>query len=391
MRILLYTGKGGVGKTSVAAASALRCARLGYRTIVLSTDAAHSLGDSFDVELGPEPTLITDNLWGQECDISHNLDRHWGTVQKWVESLLRWQGVESMVAEEIAVLPGMEELANLLWINQHYEQSDFDVIIVDCAPSAETFRLLSFPDVARWWVDKLLPLERTVAKVARPFVRAVTNIPIPEDSVFAAVDDLVNYLEKLQLLLSNRDLSSMRLVLNLEKMVIKESQRNFTYISLYDHSADAVIVNRVIPADVTDPFLNTWRRLQAEHLQTVHEIFAPVPILEVPLFQGEVLGLPMLEQMAEALFGDRDPTEFMHRGRAFHIDQTDDGCEVVIPAPGIEKSDIDLIRNGDELVVRMGSMKRHIVLPRSMMRFQHTSARLEDSDLRVQFVRPPRD
>ena len=391
MRILLYTGKGGVGKTSVAAASALRCARLGYRTIILSTDAAHSLGDSFDISLGPEPTPITDNLWGQECDISHNLDKHWGTVQKWVESLLRWQGVESMVAEEIAVLPGMEELANLLWINQHYEQSEYEVIIVDCAPSAETFRLLSFPDVARWWIDKLLPLERTVARVARPFMRAVTNIPIPEDAVFAAVDDLVNYLEKLQTLLSNRDLSSVRLVLNLEKMVIKESQRNFTYLALYDHSADAVIVNRVIPDSVTDPFLETWRRLQAEHLKTVHEIFAPVPILEVPLFSGEVLGLPMLEKMAEALFGDRDPTEFMHRGRAFHIDQTDDGCDVVIPARQIEKADIDLIRTGDELVVRMGSMKRHIVLPRSMMRFQHTTARLEDSSLRVHFVRPPRD
>jgi arsenite-transporting ATPase len=391
MRILLYTGKGGVGKTSVAAASALRCARLGYRTIILSTDAAHSLGDSFDISLGPEPTPVTDNLWGQECDISHNLDKHWGTVQKWVESLLRWQGVESMVAEEIAVLPGMEELANLLWINQHYEQSEYEVIIVDCAPSAETFRLLSFPDVARWWIDKLLPLERTVARVARPFMRAVTNIPIPEDAVFAAVDDLVNYLEKLQTLLSNRDLSSVRLVLNLEKMVIKESQRNFTYLALYDHSADAVIVNRVIPDSVTDPFLETWRRLQAEHLKTVHEIFAPVPILEVPLFSGEVLGLPMLEKMAEALFGDRDPTEFMHRGRAFHIDQTDDGCDVVIPAPQIEKADIDLIRTGDELVVRMGSMKRHIVLPRSMMRFQHTTARLEDSSLRVHFVRPPRD
>ncbi len=391
MRILLYTGKGGVGKTSVAAASALRCARLGYRTIVLSTDAAHSLGDCFDIDLGPEPTPVTDNLWGQECDISHNLDKHWGIVQKWVESLLRWQGVESMVAEEIAVLPGMEELANLLWINQHHERSEYDVIIVDCAPSAETFRLLSFPDVARWWIDKLLPLERTVARVARPFVRAVTNIPIPEDQVFAAVDDLVNYLEKLQALLSNRDLSSVRLVLNLEKMVIKESQRNFTYLVLYDHSADAVIVNRVIPADVTDPFLDTWRRLQAEHLQTVHEIFAPVPILEIPLFPGEVLGLPMLEKMAEALFGDRDPTEFLHRGRAFHIDQTDDGCEVVIPAPQVQKADIVLLRTGDELVVRMGAMKRHIVLPRSMMRFQHTSARLEDSSLRVHFVRPPRD
>ena len=169
----------------------------------------------------------------------------------------------------------------------------------------------------------------------------------------------------------------MRLVLNLEKMVIKESQRNFTYLALYDHSADAVIVNRVIPDSVTDPFLETWRRLQAEHLKTVHEIFAPIPILEVPLFPAEVLGLPMLEKMAEDLFGDRDPTEFMHRGRAFHIDQTDDGCDVVIPAHQIEKADIDLIRTGDELVVRMGSMKRHIVLPRSMMRFQHTTARLE--------------
>ena len=170
MRILLYTGKGGVGKTSVAAASALRCARLGYRTIVLSTDAAHSLGDCFDIDLGPEPTPVTDNLWGQECDISHNLDKHWGTVQKWVESLLRWQGVESMVAEEIAVLPGMEELANLLWINQHHERSEYDVIIVDCAPSAETFRLLSFPG-RRPLVDRQAPAPGAHRRQSRSPIR----------------------------------------------------------------------------------------------------------------------------------------------------------------------------------------------------------------------------
>ena len=388
MRILLYTGKGGVGKTSVAAASALHCSKMGYRTIVLSTDAAHSLGDSFDVELGPEPTFIADNLWGQECDISYNLDRHWGTVQKWVESLLRWQGVESMVAEELAILPGMEELANLLWINQHYEQAEFEVIIVDCAPSAETFRLLSFPDVARWWIDKLLPIERTLTKVARPFVRAVTQIPVPKDEVFSAVDDLVGYLEGLQKLLSNPNLSSIRLVVNLERMVIKESQRNLTYISLFGHSADAVIVNRMLPDDISDPFLHSWRQVQIEHLDSVHQIFAPIPILEIPLFPREVVGLPMLEKMGEALFGAGDPTEFMHHGQTFHIEQTSGGCEVVIPSPNVRKSDIDLVRHGDELIVRMGSMKRHIVLPRSMMRFRHIGARLEDSALRIKFVRP---
>jgi arsenite/tail-anchored protein-transporting ATPase len=390
VRILLYTGKGGVGKTSVAAATALRCASLGYRTIVLSTDSAHSLGDSFDLELGPEPTPIVDNLWGQECDISYNLDRHWGTVQKWVQSLLQWQGVDSMVAEEIAVLPGMEELANLLWINQHHAEGKFDVIIVDCAPSAETFRLLSFPDVARWWIDKLLPIERTLTRVARPIMRAVTKMPVPEDAVFDAVDDLVGYLDNLQALLSDRELSSMRMVLNLEKMVIKESQRNFTYLSLYDHSADAIVVNRVIPPEVEDPFLHGWRNLQNEHLQTVHDIFSPIPILEIPLFPAEVVGAPMLERMANALFGDSDPTDFLHHGRAFHIEQTDDGCNLIIPAPAIDKADIDLIRNGDEIVVRMGALKRHIVLPRSMMQFQHTSARLREDSLSIHFVRPPR-
>ena len=372
----------------MAAASALQCSKMGYRTIVLSTDAAHSLGDSFDVELGPEPTSISDNLWGQECDISYNLDRHWGTVQIWDESLLRWQGVESMVAEELAILPGMEELANLLWINQHYEQAEFDVIIVDCAPSAETFRLLSFPDVARWWIDKLLPIERTLTKVARPFVRAVTQMPVPEDEVFGAVDDLVSYLEGLQKLLSDPNLSSIRLVVNLERMVLKESQRNLTYISLFGHSADAVIVNRMLPAEVSDPFLHSWQKLQTEHRDSVNEIFAPIPILEIPLFPREVLGLPMLEKMGEALFGVGDPTEFMHRGQTFHIEQNSEGCEVVIPSPNVRKSDIDLVRHGDELIVRMGSMKRHIVLPRAMGRYRHIGAQLEDSSLRIRFVRP---
>ena len=385
-RIILYTGKGGVGKTSVAAATALRCAELGHRTVVISTDAAHSLADCFDAPLGPEPTEVAANLWGQECDIYYNLERHWGVVQEWVQSLLRWQGVDSLISEEIAVFPGMEELANLLWINQHHEQGRFDVIVVDCAPTAETFRLLSFPEVGRWWLDKLLPIERTMAMIARPVIRAISSMPVPEREVFDAIDQLVGYFERLQKLLSDVNLSSVRIVLNLEKMVIKEAQRNFTYLSLYEHVTDAIVVNRMIPADSADPFMRKWRELQGTHMKTVQDFFAPVPILTAPMFGDEVVGVEMLSQMAGELYGERDPSDFFYQDRPLRIEETPEGWDLIVPAPYVEKERIALVRTGDELVVRMGAARRHIVLPRPLVRLRHTGAKLEESSLRIHFV-----
>src|SRR5690349_6815538 len=259
MRIILYTGKGGVGKTSVSAATAVRAAQRGYRTIVMSTDIAHSLADSFDVKLGPEPTEVAPNLWAQETDVYHNLRTHWGRIQEWLRSLLAWRQVDDIVADEVSVLPGMEELANLLWVNRHRESGDYDLIVVDCAPTGETLRLLSFPEIGRWWIEKILPIHRAAAKIARPFITGITGLPMPEDEVYEAVKDLFGQLDTLHGMLVDPKLTSLRTVLNPEKMVIKEAQRTTTYINLFGYPSDLVICNRVIPDTVTDAYFAEWR------------------------------------------------------------------------------------------------------------------------------------
>ena len=388
-RIILYTGKGGVGKTSVAAATALRCAEAGYRTVVLSTDAAHSLGDSLDRTLGPEPVPVVQNLWAQECDIYYNLQNWWGIVQSWVQALLAWRGVDDMMAEEIAVLPGMEELANLLWINKHVESHAYDVIVVDCAPTGETLRLLTFPEVGKWWLDKIMPIERQLARLVRPLARRVTDMPMPGDEVFDSMTHLVEELQKLHALLTRQNQSTVRIVVNPEKMVVREAQRSFTYLTLYDHITDAIVVNRVIPDDVEGAFMANWRTMQGRYLEMVKDMFEPISILHVPQFEQEVVGLDMLRRVGAAMHGDRGPAAVLSSERPYRITQVAGGYEFEIPAPFVAKGEVSLVRRGDELIVQMGAARRNILLPRSLARLEHQSARLDTGILRVAFVPPP--
>ncbi|GAH48527.1 unnamed protein product [marine sediment metagenome] len=233
MRIILCVGKGGVGKTSVAAATALRSAELGYKTIVLSTDSAHSLADSFDIPLGSEPQLIVPNLWGQETAIAQTMETQWGTIQKYMAALLAWRGMDEVVAEEVAVLPGMEELANLLYIVRYENEGQYDVVIMDCAPTGETLRLLSFPEMLHWWMTRMFPIGRKVTTMISPLARVVLNMPVPDNEVFDSIEELYSELEKIRTLLTNAEKASVRLVVNPEKMVIKEAQRILTWLNLY--------------------------------------------------------------------------------------------------------------------------------------------------------------
>src|SRR4051794_8874292 len=242
-RTILYTGKGGVGKTSVAAATARRCAASGARTIVLSTDPAHSLSDSLESQLGSRPTPVSERLWGQEVQAQEEMENHWDAVQRWLGELLADRGVDPISAEELTVPPGMDELFSLLQIKRHHESGEFDTIIVDCAPTGETLRLLSFPDVARWWLEKMLPLERKMMGAARPFARAMLDINLPSERVFDDVERLVQNLVAMNVILRNRATTSIRLVMNPDRMVIKESMRTFTYLNLYGYLTDAVVVN----------------------------------------------------------------------------------------------------------------------------------------------------
>jgi len=386
-RIILYTGKGGVGKTTVAAATALRAAELGYRTVVLSTDPAHSLADAFGTPLGPEPVPVASNLWGQETDVYFNLRRWWGTVHNWLRALLLWQGMDEMEADEVATVPGMEELANLLWVNYHHESGDYDVVVVDCAPTGETLRLLSFPDSARWWIDKLLPIQRRLSRVLRPVMRPLTSMPVPEQEVFDAIEDLVRQLARLHAVLSDRALSSVRLVVNPEKMVIRETQRTFTYLNLYGYVTDAIVCNRVLPADVGDGYFARWKEAQAGYVHFIDEAFAPLPVLSIPLLRDEVTGLEALREMAGHLFGDDDPTRIYYPTVAHEVRAEDGGFVLSLGAPFATRDEVSLAQRGDELSVQVGAHRRNVLLPRILSGLHAASARLDGGRLNVYFPR----
>ncbi|MDI6815170.1 MAG: TRC40/GET3/ArsA family transport-energizing ATPase, partial [Dehalococcoidales bacterium] len=388
VRVILYTGKGGVGKTTIAAASALRSAQLGYRTIILSTDSAHSLADSFDLALGNEPKLITSNLWGQETEMSQTLATHWGTIQRWVSTLLAWRGMDEIVADEMAILPGMEEVANLLYIVNYYRSGKYDAIIVDCAPTGQTLRFLSFPEILQWYMEKMFPIERKAASLARPLLKALTNIPMPEDEVFASIESLFYELNEMQALLSNHNVTSVRLVVNPEKMVIKEAQRTFTYFNLFGYLTDLIICNRIIPDKVDDQYFSFWKESQSKYYEVIKECFAPVPISTLPLLDREVVGIPMLGVIADALYREDNPTRLFFKGKVQDLQKEDEHYVLNLFLPFIEKGDISLMQSGDELIIRVGSFKRNIILPHTLIGFTATEARFDEGKLRIQFHQP---
>ncbi len=386
-RTILYTGKGGVGKTSVAAATARRCAASGLRAVVLSTDPAHSLSDSLDTTLGPEPTLVAERLWAQEVEAQREMETNWAAVQDWLGRLLADRGVMGVVAEELTVPPGMDELFSLLQIKRHYESGEFDVVIVDCAPTGETLRLLSFPDVARWWLDKVLPWERRLVSVARPFARTLLDVPLPDEDVFSDVQRLVSNLVAMNGILRDRERTSIRLVMNPDRMVIREAQRTFTYLNLYGYLTDAVVVNRVFPDEVDETYFGAWRERQAANLELVREGFSPVPVLTARYFEEEVIGDRMLDRLGGELFGDgEEPAEaIMHSELAQQISSRDGHTVLSISVPFAERADLDLKKVGDELIVKAGREKRAIVLPAALSRHSPTGARFEDGRLEITF------
>ena len=384
-RIIVYTGKGGVGKTSVAAATALLAAERGYRTIVLSTDAAHSLGDSFDRTLGPEPTEIAPNLWGQESDVFHNIDKYWGTIQDYVSSLLRWRGLDDVMAEEMSVLPGMDELASLLWIATHHDSGKYDLIVVDAAPSGETLRLLGLPEAGRWWLDRVYPIQRKIAAVAGPILGRMTGMPTPKDEVYQAGEALFRQLEHIHDLLADPELTSVRIVLNLERMVIKEAQRSFTYFHLYGYPTDLVVCNRVLPDDA-GAYFGAWREAQKRYRPMVEESFAPVPVRDAPFFDEEVVGDRMLRTLGAAVFGDADPTAFFYRGRPYTVRREGDRYVLELELPFTSREEVHLSRFADELAITVGSWRRNLILPRVLVDAETIGGGFRDHTLRIEFA-----
>jgi arsenite-transporting ATPase len=385
VRILLFTGKGGVGKTTTAAATALACADRGARTLVVSTDPAHSLGDAFGIELGDQPGPVDGSLWGQQLDAIDRMEESWGEIQDWLQDVFAWAGLEAVEAEELAVLPGLEEIFALADIKAHADSGDWDVLVVDCAPTAETIRLLSLPDVLSWAMEKLFPVGRRVNKVVAPVLGRLTNLPAAGDEVFGATRRFYDRLDGVKELLTDVDVTSVRLVVNPERMVIAEARRTFTYLSLYGYRVDCVVANRLLPDDISDPWFDRWRALHAEHLDAIEEGFAPVPVLKAQLAGDELVGVDALRGFAAGLYGDTDPAERRHAGEPLKVTSGADGPELELELPFASHDDLDLGRSGDELLVRIGPYRRAVVLPDSLRRRPVTGATLRRGVLRVTF------
>ncbi len=393
MRVIVHTGKGGVGKTSISAATALRCAELGLKTIVVSTDTAHSLGDALDQTVGPEPVEIAPNLWAQELDTRYSMRKYWGKIQEYLGAFFNREGIAKVNASEVTIIPGLEEGAQLLWISEYFQAGEYDVLIVDAAPTAETIRLLSLPDVTRWWVERLMRIARGLDSVIRPVQRLLTRTKKNDSGIEIAenawdqVQLLFDTLDGVRELLTNPEHSSIRLVVNPERMVIRETQRTYTYLNLYDYATDAILVNRVFPDEISDPFFDIWKERQASNIEFIGEAFGSLPVLQAPLFGEEMGGLEMLRRLAHALYGDRNPAERMFDGVVHKLEQLDGDSKWMLRVPlgFAQKEQLELYRARDELTLSVGPYRRNIVLPDELQDLEITSAKFEDQFLNICF------
>ena len=390
MRLILMTGKGGVGKTSVAAATGLRCAELGYKTLVLSTDPAHSLADSFDMELGHDSRLVKPNLWGAELDALRELEGNWGAVKRYITQVLRAQGLEGVQAEELAILPGMDEIFGLVRMKRHYDEGEFDVLIIDSAPTGTALRLLSLPEVGGWYMRKFYKPLQGISAALRPLVepifRPIAGFSLPDKEVMDAPYEFYEQIEALEKVLTDNTVTSVRLVTNPEKMVIKESLRAHAYLSLYNVATDLVVANRIIPAEVTDPFFKRWKESQEQYRQEIHSDFMPLPVKEVPLYSEEMCGLPALERLKETLYANEDPSQVYYTENTIRIVQDNNQYVLELYLPGIAKDQIQLSKTGDELNVRIGNHRRNMVLPQALAALQPSGAKMEDDYLKIKFA-----
>jgi len=389
-RIILVSGKGGVGKTTVAAATALAAARRGHRTLVMSLDIAHSLADSFDLkrELFDQnrglALNIAPNLDMQEIDVQEEVERHWGDVYKYLALVFSSTGLPNVVAEELAIIPGMEDVIALLYLNQYVNENTYDVIVLDCAPTGESLRFVSMPTTLDWYMRKLFKLERNVAKIARPVVRSMVSVPLPDDSYFAAIERLFKRLEGIEQILIDPKQTSVRLVTNAEKMVVRETQRAYMYFSMYGMVTDRVIINRLFPE--SQGYFSQWAKTQAKYAEEITAYFKPVPVSTLPLFADEVVGRERLEQAAGELYGDDDPARFYLHAPPYAFEKRNGGYRLELALPFARKEDINITREAEDLVVRIGSFKRYVPLPRTVARLKTAGAKMDGNRLTVNFA-----
>lgn len=391
MRLIFYTGKGGVGKTTISAATGIKLASLGYKTIVISLDVAHSLRDSFDREdlliaqTDEKQIQINENLWIQEINVQEAIVEYWDEVYNYIRSLLNRSGLESLVAEEIAVFPGMEEICALLYINQYVRENTYDVIILDCAPTGESLRFVSIPTTLEWYMNRIFKLERNLAKIAGPVIETISSVPLPKDAYFQNIQQLFEKLEGIDTVLTDPQITTVRLVTNPEKIVIKETQRAFMYFCLYGLCIDAVIINRIFPDGVQEKFFEIWKQTQHKYIEEAENYFSGVPIWKVNLFDDQIVGDTGLRKLGNVLYPDIDPTDRFSEQKPYQFKKVNDDYQLIMQLPFLTKQEVNLTKHGDELIVTIGGFKRHVALPRSLSSAKTTGAKLTGHQLVITF------
>lgn len=385
MRIILYTGKGGVGKTSVAAATACKIASSGKKVLIMSTDQAHSLGDSLGQELGCQPTMVTDYLDAMEIDAIEECERAWGNLKDYLKKLLTSKSSDGIEVEELLVFPGFEELTSLLKIKEIYKQNQYDVVIVDCAPTGETLSLLKYPEMFGEWIDKLLPIKRKAVKVAGPAVEKISGIPMPKDNLFDEVEALCENLKELKELMNNKEVISIRIVTTPEKIVIKEAKRNYSFLHLYDYNVDAIIVNKVYPTESLSGYFQKWIQNQTEALADIKESFSGIPVFHLNLLKHELRTLERLQEVGETLYNEATPEDIFFKDTIFTLQKDGDYDCFSIHLPFFEIKDMDLLQSGDELTLIIKNERRKFFLPRKLCNKEIISANYKEGKLNILF------
>ena len=391
MRIIFFAGKGGVGKTSVAAATGTMAAEMGHRTVIMSLDIAHSLSDIFDLKKGlldlnkGRPIEVKENLWIQELDIQEEIQRYWGDIHKYISSLLHTTGLDEVLAEELAILPGMEEVSLLLYINKYVHEKKFDVILLDCAPTGESLRFISIPTTLEWYMKKIFKMQRTLVKYARPVAKRVYDVRLPGDDYFQAIEKLFERLQGVDRILMDPELTTVRLVTNPEKIVLKETQRAFMYFCLYKMNIDAIIMNRIWPENLKDAYFKEWIKGQKHYVEKAQEYFDPVPIFPVNLFSGEILGYDNLKSLGAQIYGEKNPVGRFFTEEPYSLVKEDENYRLRLKLPFLSKKDVDLNKTYDELIIRIGGFKRHVLLPRPVASLNPVKAVLEGQYLDILF------
>lgn len=385
MRIILYTGKGGVGKTSIAAATACKIASEGKKVLIMSTDQAHSLSDSFDMKLGNEQIEVSNNLYGMEIDTVIENENTWGSIKSYIEKLMVLKSKETIESEELLVFPGFEELLSLIKIKEIYDENKYEVLIVDCAPTGETMSLLKFPELFKWWMEKIFPIKRKGAKFVKPIVEATIKIPLPTDDTFDEIERLYTKLNELHSLMLNKDVVSIRIVTTPEKIVVKEAKRSFSYLHLFDYNVDGIIINKIFPEESLKGYFQKWEKLQRESIVDINDSFKNFPIFKLELMDDELRKYEMLKKVADEIYREFKPEDVLFKDKVFIVKKEKDKYKFSIKMPFVNKSELKLSQNGDEITIAIKNERRNLILPTKLHSKEIVSAKYDEGMLNIYF------